>query len=410
MSEQRPRTGGARPAGVARHGRLTTPSPVLAVLRFLGIAVVVVAISGTSIGAIAAQQLQQNIKKFDLPDSTPGPPPNIGAMEGGFNMLIVGSDTGAGQGGLGDGRTSTLNDVNILLHVSGDHTNAVAVSFPRDLVVPIPSCTRADGSKVPGMSAQPINVTLYYGGLPCTVQTVEALTGVHVDFAGLITFMGVIRMSNAVGGVPVCLATDINDSMIGLHLKKGTHTLKGLDALKFLRSRHGVGDGSDLTRISSQQVYLSSLVRTLKSADTLSDFSKLYKIATAATENMTLSSNLTSVDTMFAIAQALKDIPLKNVTFVQYPGTTGQPGVYKGKVAPVKSIADQLFTKIRADQPFTLSQAGDNRGSTKNNSATPLPTETSTVAPIKSGGVIPGLKGQTAADQTCSVGFLQGTG
>jgi LCP family protein required for cell wall assembly len=409
MSEERPRSGKSRPVGIARHGRLKKPSPVLAVLKFLGISTIVVAVSAFSVVTYAGTQLVSNAATFEMPDSTPGPPPNIGAMEGGFNILIVGSDTGSGQGALGEGRSSTLNDVNILLHVSGDHTNAVAVSFPRDLVVPIPSCTRKDGSKVPGMSAQPINVTLYYGGIGCTITTVEALTGVKIDFAGLITFTGVIKMSNAVGGVDVCLANDIDDPMVGFHAKKGIRNLKGLEALKFLRSRHGVGDGSDLTRISSQQVYLSSLVRTLKSGETLSDFTKLYKIATAATTSMELSSNLKSVDTMFAIAQALKDIPLKNVTFVQYPGVTGQGGVYTGKVAPVKSIADQLFAKIRADKPFKLAQAGDNRGSTKNNNATPLPTDTSTVAPA-GGSVIPGLKGQTAADQTCSVGFLKGTG
>jgi LCP family protein required for cell wall assembly len=410
MSDQRPRTGSAQPAGIARHGRLHKPSPVLSVLRFIGISAIVVAVAATTVSTVAATTLVSEAQTFDMPDATPGPPPNIGAMEGGFNILIVGSDTGSGQGALGEGRSSTLNDVNILLHVSGDHTNAVAVSFPRDLVVPIPSCTRENGTKVPGMSAQPINVTLYYGGIGCTIQTVEALTGTKIDFAGLITFTGVIKMSNAVGGVDVCLANDIDDPMVGFHAKKGVHKLRGLEALKFLRSRHGVGDGSDLTRISSQQVYLSSLVRTLKSSDTLSDFTKLFKIGTAATQNMQLSSNLKNIDTMFSIAQALKDIPLKNVTFVQYPGVTGQGGVYTGKVAPVKSVADQLFAKIRADKPFRLAQAGDNRGSTKNNNATPLPEDTSTVSPNKGAPVIPGLKGQTAADQTCSVGFLKGSG
>jgi hypothetical protein len=113
---------------------------------------------------------------------------------------------------------------------------------------------------------------------------------------------------------------------------------------------------------------------------------------------------------MFSIAQALKDIPLKNVTFVQYPGVTGQGGVYRGKVAPVKSVADQLFAKIKADKPFSLAKAGDNRGSTIDKNATPLPEDTSTVNPNAGAPVIAGLKGQTAADQTCSVGYLQGTG
>ncbi|MBK0297254.1 LCP family protein, partial [Bacillus sp. S34] len=69
-------------------------------------------------------------------------------------------------------------------------------------------------------------------------------------------------------------------------------------ALAFLRSRHGVGDGSDLGRISSQQVFLSSLLRTVKSNDTLTSPTTLYKLARAAASNMQLSQSLNDVGTM----------------------------------------------------------------------------------------------------------------
>jgi anionic cell wall polymer biosynthesis LytR-Cps2A-Psr (LCP) family protein len=72
----------------------------------------------------------------------------------------------------------------------------------------------------------------------------------------------------------------------------GTYELRGVDALAFLRSREGVGDGSDLTRISSQQVYLSALVRKLKSEDTLGDPKKVYDLAKAALSKMQLSTSL----------------------------------------------------------------------------------------------------------------------
>jgi anionic cell wall polymer biosynthesis LytR-Cps2A-Psr (LCP) family protein len=242
---------------------------------------------------------------------------------------------------------------------------------------------------------------------------VEGLTGHKIQFAGLITFTGVIEMSNAVGGVPVCVAGNIDDPEVGLHLKAGTRTLKGYTALKFLRSRHGVGDGSDLGRISSQQVYLSALVRKLKDNNTLSDVQTLYKIASAATKNMQLSTSLASVDTMFAIAQALKNIPLDRVVFVQYPGTTGQGGIYSGKVAPIPSVADELFRYIRADKPFKVGVGGNNRGSVKDPHA-PHAGTTPTKAPSASGttptatkkpgkvGTINGLVGQSASDYTCS--------
>ena len=104
----------------------------------------------------------------------------------------------------------------------------------------------------------------------------------------------------------------------------------------FLRSRHGVGDGSDLGRISSQQVFLSSLVRTVKSSDTLTDFTKMFNIATVVTQSMTLSNSLKNVNTMVAMAQVLKKLPLDRIMFVQYPGVTGGTGIYANKVQPDK--------------------------------------------------------------------------
>jgi anionic cell wall polymer biosynthesis LytR-Cps2A-Psr (LCP) family protein len=172
----------------------------------------------------------------------------------------------------------------------------------------------------------------------------------------------------------------------------------------FLRSRHGVGDGSDLTRISSQQVFLSSLVRTLKSSETLTDLPKLYQIANAALSNMELSNSFRAPDTLVSIAQALKDIPLDRVTFVQFPGATGNPvgSPYFNKVKPNMAIANQLFAKLKADTPFALANAGDGQGSVLDPNATALPVDPNETAAPTDLEVIPGLKGQTAADQTCS--------
>ena len=305
-----------------------------------------------------------------------------------------------------------LNDVTMLVHVSADQSNAVAVSIPRDMVVPIPACPREDGKGNYGaMSAQPINNTLAYGGLPCTVLTVEMLTGLKIPFAALITFQGVIQMSTAVGGVPVCINGPLIDKYSGISLPKaGTYTLAGGDALAFLRSRHGVGDGSDLGRISSQQVFLSSLVRTVKSNDTLTNFTKLFRLVTAASQNMTLSNSLKNVNTMASLALVLRGIPLDRITFVQYPGTTGLGGVYEGKVAPLKDIAAVLFAKIKADDPFSI-DSGTGRGSVADPSApvTPAPAASGSPAPSSSASAttppvdaISGVLGQTAADYTCS--------
>jgi LCP family protein required for cell wall assembly len=397
---------------LARHGQLPKSNIAVTIVKFVAAALAVVLVSGASIAVITVGQLQNNIKTVHLVGETPGPPPDLGAYDGGFNVLIVGSDTRAGQGAQFGKDDGVLNDVTMLVHVSEDQTNAVAVSIPRDMVVPIPSCPREDGKgSYSAMSAMPINNTLAYGGLPCTALTVSKLTGLDIPFATLITFQGVIQMSDAVGGVPVCVNGPLHDPYTGINLPKaGTYTLQGANALAFLRSRHGVGDGSDLGRISSQQVYLSSLVRTVKSNDTLTDFSKLYAIAQAATQNMTLSDNLKNLNTMVSMALVLKGIPLDHITFVQYPSTTGVGGVYSGKVAPLAAPAAALFAKIKADQPFTL-DSGTGRGSVSDPtapaasaapSAPASPSAAASAAPADPAAPLSGVLGQTAADYTCS--------
>ena len=410
MSQQRDRSAKpARPAAIARHGRLRRATAWRSVLALIGGVLAVLLVSGGSVAAVAVYQLRSNIKTESIDSDSQGPPPNIAAIEGGFNILLVGSDTREGQGGIGGNESAVLNDVTMLLHVAQDQQSATLVSMPRDMVVPLPECE--NGGPATG---QPINVTLFYGGLNCTVKTVQNLTGLDIQFAGLITFQGVIAMSNAVGGVEVCTDGSIFDPYTGLNIEgAGSHNLKGEQALAFLRSRHGVGDGSDLGRIGSQQVFLSSLVRKIKSDDTLTDFVKLYSIAQAATRNITLSENFANPDTLVSVALVLKNIPLQNIVLVQYPSKTGGTGIFAGKVQPIESIADALFAAISADQPIGLDEnslEGAHGGSTVDPNApapttpTPDPSAAPTIGPeTPQAVVIPGVKGQSAAQYTCSV-------
>ncbi|ROQ39803.1 LytR family transcriptional attenuator [Frondihabitans sp. PhB188] len=424
-----PATPSPADSGLARHGRLGHRGSGAFVLKSVAIAAAVVLVSGVSVGAIAIKQLKDNLgsgvalQGEETEKALQGT--GIGAYQGGFNILIVGTDNDAKQSTTEFGeRDATLNDVNILLHVSADHTNATAVSIPRDLVVPIPSCKKEDGSgSSSAMSAQPINTAYSYGGLNCVVQTVKGLTGLDIPFAGLISFNGVIEMTNAIGGVPVCANKPIHDTYTGLDIPAGTTTLQGQDALAFLRSRHSIGDGSDLGRISSQQVYLSSMLRTIKSKGVLGNPAKLLKLAQAATENMTLSNSLNNVSRMIEIGVALKDLPLANVNFVQYPGSTAGTGVYSGKVQPDTDTAGLLFDAIKADKQFTIPEGStgigseDTSGSTATSPATTpaapssgaagtptAPATSSTTSPSQT-TQISGLTGQTAADKTCSVAY-----
>ncbi|MBC7724897.1 MAG: LCP family protein, partial [Burkholderiaceae bacterium] len=339
-------------APLARHGRLRPGRAVATVVKFIAAGVAVVLVSSVSVAAVAVYNVTSAIAPGVALQGEDSAAPQIGAIEGAVNLLLVGSDSGGGNAAYGQ-RGEVLNDVTMLLHISADHERATVVSLPRDMFVDIPACTAPDGQTFRAATNQKLNTALSRGGLACPVATVEALTGLNIPFAATIEFDGVIAMSNAVGGVPVCVATAINDRQISFQLSAGEHLLSGADALQFLRSRYGVGDGSDTTRIGNQQQFLSSLVRTLKSSDTLSNPVKLYGIATAATKNLEFSNSLRNVDTMVSIASALKDIPLEEVVFVRYPSAAGSVGGQSG-VLPIASGATALFDALEADLPIGL--------------------------------------------------------
>ena len=400
---------------LAQHGRLPSPGLAGSILRTVAIGLCVVLVAGVSVGAIAFERLTAGIADHvvPLPGDSAEAAPQIGAYSGAVNLLLVGSDTRDGQkGSYGANPGSTLNDVNILIRISDDHRKATVISFPRDLYVSRPACTSpTDGQKLAGADGVKINSVLEYGGLGCVRDTVADMTGMTIPFAALITFDGVVEMSNAVGGVPVCVAKRIDDDYTGLHLSAGQHTLEGAQALKFLRTRHGVGDGSDLTRISSQQVFLSSLVRTMKSSSTLTDVTKLYGLAIAATQSMSLSSSLASPDTMVSIARAGAAIPLGQFVLVQYPTVLSGDGL-----VPNETAAKTLISAVKADKTLRLAKkqvgATDGKGSVESPSSSASPSASSSPssspspsATDDSGVDLPDtVVGQTVDQQTCSVG------
>ncbi|MFD1715248.1 LCP family protein [Amnibacterium flavum] len=406
---------------VARHGRLKRSSVTLAILKIIGLVTAVAVASVASITGIVVWDLSRQVKTVSLgdPDAPAAPIPEIGAIQGGVNMLLVGSDSRANSVySYGEDPESELNDVNILLHISQDHTSAVAVSFPRDTFVPIPECDDGDGGTNGPASAQKINTALMYGGggakagLACAVKTVENLTGLTIPFAAIITFDGVIEMSNAVGGVSVCVAEPIEDENTELYLDAGTHNLQGVDALKFLRTRYGVGDGSDVTRISSQQNFLSSLIRQVKSSDTLGDVGKLYGLAGAAVRNMVFSDSLRNIDTLVQIARALQPIDLDKIAFVQYPTYETDGGL-----EPNYDSAEVLFAAITSDQAVQVQAppegertgtVADPNAPAPDPNAAPAPESTDPAAPPATEvpvTVLPSdVLGQSAAESRCTVG------
>jgi LCP family protein required for cell wall assembly len=336
----------------------------------------------------------------------------VSALKGAFNVLLVGADNAPGQKSFGMKRDGTLNDVNILIHISQDHARGTVVSIPRDLVIAQPQCTDPTTTQVyPAVSAQPLNSAYARGGLGCVVSTIESLTGLNIPYAALFSFEGTVKMADAVGGVPVCVTSAIDDPDAGLKLRAGVSTIKGRTALAYLRSRHGVGDGSDLARIASQQAYMSSLLRKMTSASTFSDPTKLYGLANATADNVKLSESLASIDTIVQMAVALKSIDLDHMVFVQYP--TAEDPVNPNKVVPATALAAALMDRVQRDQAIELdknalglsTRLAATKKKAKKTTSTTASTASPSPTPTAGSDVISGLRGQTAAEQTCSIAF-----
>ena len=429
------RTRGHSTGVPVRHGRLARRGPGRSIGTFLAFAVVVLTVSTSTVIALAAWDVASSVKpgihlahNADTPGSTTAPVADVAAITGGVSLLLTGTDTRTGQGGvyatseeLEASSGAGSNDVTMLLHIAENHRSVSVISFPRDLMIPVPACQQADGSTVSASSRVMMNTTLARGGLSCVVSTIEMLTGIRIPFAAQISFTGVTAMSNAVGGVTVCIASPITDLNTNppLHLAAGQQTIVGDEALSFLRSRKGVGDGSDLGRISNQQVFMAALARKVESGGVLGNPVTLYSLAKAATSNMVLSDTLTNPTTLVQIALALKDTGLANMVFLQYP-TVPDPQD-ENRVVTQSTEAKLVNAALVADQPIVLS-GGPGRAAVLDQIATPTPGTVASASPsptavvpgsptapvptpTQAGAVLPSsVTGQTAAEQTCSRG------
>ncbi|WP_256726679.1 LCP family protein, partial [Streptomyces acidiscabies] len=290
-----------------------------------------------------------------------------GAGTGGFskdkaiNLLLIGTDkrTGSGNAGYGDAESVGHADTTILLHVSKDRTNATALSIPRDLIVDVPDCPteQADGTSkvIPGEDGVRFNTSLgQQDRTPsCTMRTVTELTGITPDNFMVADFNAVKTLTSAVGGVEVCLAKDIDDKDSHLKLSKGTHLIEGEQALAFVRTRHSVGFGGDLSRIQIQQQFLSALMRKLKSNDTLTDPTKMIKLAEAGTKALTVDSQLDSIGKLKDLGLELGKLNVKNLTFATIPVVDNPAEKVKATVVLNQSAAPTVFQMIRDDVSFT---------------------------------------------------------
>ncbi len=191
------------------------------------------------------------------------------------------------------------------------------------------------------------------GGAACAVKTVESLSGLRMDHYLEVDFEGFQRLVDDLGGVEVTTTEDIEDPDSHLDLKAGTHRLTGEQALGLVRTRHGVGDGSDLGRIQLQQAFVKALVNQVKDIGLLGNPKKLYDVADTATKAVTTDSDLGSVNSLMSFAGGLKNISPDKMHMVTLPVVYDPAD--PNRVLLAQDKARQVWTALRNDRPIPAS-------------------------------------------------------
>ncbi|MFJ4836035.1 LCP family protein [Streptomyces sp. NPDC088747] len=305
--------------------------------------------------------LNQNIRTVDINSalgddrppktvSTPSAAASASPLpSGALNILVLGSDSRSGEenAALGGGGTTSgaRSDTAMVVHIDEGRTAATVVSIPRDTLVTRPSCPTSSGGTTSVAYNSMFNSAYSVGGPVCAVKTVESITDVRMDHFIEIDFSGFAKLVDALGGVTVTTDEDIDDEDSHLVLKAGEHHLDGTQALALARTRHGIGDGSDLGRIGLQQTLVKALLEQMSDTSLLTDPTKLYKVADAVTGSLTTDTGLNSLTELMRLGQSLKSLPsdaLKTVTMPVLPAASDP-----NRVVADEPEASELWASLR---------------------------------------------------------------
>ena len=403
-----------------RHATKAIRRRVARVLLLGGLSLLLFA---ASLAALAYHDLQSQIKRIDIPTVTDGPtrepvPDDYAGVA--INILILGTDSRAGANNVDDSEGSeevmvARSDTALIMHVSADRSRVDVVSIPRDTIVDIPSCQSSDGSTTEEGEGQfntafangvgTSNTTKAIGaGVACSIKTVQKLTNIHIDEFMVIDFSGLEKMVSALGGVTLYVNESIDDSdYTGLSLEQGCQHLDGPTALQYARVRHGVADGSDISRISRQQNLMSAMLRAAQSKNLLTDADNLYSFAREALGTLTTSQRIGDLRTLTGLGQSIANIGVDHINFITMPYE--QAPWDPDRVVPSED-AKGVWKALAKDQPVpgnTISSHADGSTPTPtdgtSSSPTPsVPSSTPGGSPTPAPGVLTTPRGSTTPD------------
>ncbi|WP_454792167.1 LCP family protein [Mycolicibacterium lutetiense] len=295
------------------------------------------------------------------------------------NFLIVGTDSRFGEnGGMGAGGTEDAggarSDTIMLVNIPADRRRVVAVSFPRDLSITPMKCepwnpesatygplydeeTETYGPDEIYTETK-LNSAFAFGGPKCLVKVIQKLSGLSINRFMAVDFAGFSKMVDALGGIEVCSTTPLEDYELGTVLANaGRQTVDGHTALNYVRARQVTTEyNGDYGRIKRQQLFLSSLLRTLISRDTFFSLNKLNNVV-----NMFISDsfvdNIRTKD-LVDLGQSVQGVNAGRITFVTVP-TVGYADEY-GNEVPRTDDMRALFDAIINDDPLPGEKNPDN--------------------------------------------------
>jgi len=338
------------------------------------------------------------------------------------NILVLGSDSREGLSAeYGTGLTTDQSDTLMIIHIPADRKWAEVMSIPRDSWVNIPACMMGNGqasSPTQFKINEAFAIGNLYGnntklGVACTVKTVEQDTGIYINHFIVVNFTGFEDMVAAVGGVPECNTTAIDDPLSGLVLPAGHHMLTPAQALGYVRARYTLGNGSDLERIGRQQAFMSSLINQFESK--LYNPLAVYRFLDAATRSLTVDSQLGGLTGLYDLGESLRGIPTNDVAFFTLPNYPRSEVVPSdtANVLWTQPEDNEIFQTFQDDVPASASlfsapqpavpavaatsaAAGASTGGTAADgtraaSPTPTPALTPTPTPEPSTSAIPGV-------------------
>jgi LCP family protein required for cell wall assembly len=304
------------------------------------------------VGAAAAVwKLQGNIETAEIGDSVV----KDDTPEGAMNILFIGSDSRdlktKGYGSEKGQRSDAL----MLVHFAKDNARIDAVQIPRDTVLDLPACKDTGSGSFAGGTHLMINSALE-AGPACSVRAVETISDVRIDHFVQLDFDGFASMVNALGGVNVCLDEALVDPLAKLDLPAGKQKIKGKDALALARTRHAVGDGSDIGRLGHQQVVMSSIIAEARSTSVLTRPDRLFKFLNALTKSITVDKGISSIGELTGLAKRARAVDDKNITFVTMPN--GADPLDDNRVVKTDD-ADTIFGAIANDEKMPVAGADD---------------------------------------------------